>query len=80
MNFFGEALEEELTKEDIIKSLKKCRREITTVINGLASLDKTDDRGLNRVLVQGIVFTLSSCFNNLANAEIDLHNFMKRRG
>ena len=71
---------EEVSKQDIIKALKKHRREITTIIDGFKQLDETDNRRLNRIIAQGVVFTLFEFVDTLVNTEIDIHNFMKRRG
>jgi len=71
---------EEITKQDIIKALKKHRREITSIINGLEQLDETDDRSFNRVVVQKIIFTLFEFVDTFVGTEINIHNFMKRRG
>ena len=70
----------EITKDDIIKALRKHRREITALIDAFKALDETDDRRFNRVLAQGIVFTLFEFVDNLVGTEIDIHNFMRRRG
>jgi len=71
---------EETFKKDIIKALRKNRRELTAIIDGLKQLDETDDKRLNRVLAQDIVLTLFEFIDTLARNEIDIHNFMKRRG
>lgn len=71
---------EEPAKKDIIKSLRKHRAELTAIINGLKNLDETDDPRLNRILAQGIVLTLFELVDTLVNTEINIHNFMKRRG
>lgn len=71
---------EEVFKKDIIKALRKNRRELTAIIDGLKQLDETDDRRLNRVLAQEIVLTLFEFVDTLASTEIDIHNFMKGRG
>lgn len=71
---------EEITKQDIIKALRKNRRELTAIIDGLTQLDEIDDRRLNRILTQEIVLTLFEFIDTLASTEIDIHNFMYRRG
>ena len=71
---------EEINKKEIIKALMKHRRELTSIIDGLKQLDETDDRRFNRILAQGIVFTLFEFIDTLVNTEIDIHNFMKGRG
>lgn len=73
-------MDEEIFKKDIIKALRKNRRELTAIINGLTQLDEIDNRRLNRILTNKIVFTLFEFIDTLANTEIDIHNFMKRRG
>ena len=73
-------MDEGITKQDIIKALKKHRRELTTIIGGFKQLDETDNRSLNRVVAQEIVFTLFEFIDTLVNTEIDIHNYMKRRG
>ncbi len=73
-------MEEEVTKKDIIKALRQNRRELTSIIDGLTQLDETDDGRLNRVLTQSIVLTLFEFIDNLVDTEIDIHNYMKRRG
>ena len=70
----------EILKQDIIKALKKNRRELTSIIDGLRQLDETDDRRLNRIIAQEIVLTLFKFIDTLTSTEIDIHNFMKRRG
>ena len=70
----------EESKQEIIKSLKKHRGELLNIINGLKQLDDTDDRRLNRILAQEIVITLFEFIDTLVNTEIDIHNYMKRRG
>ena len=71
---------EEITKQDITKALKKHRRELTAVIEGFKHLDETDDGRLNRILVQKIVLTLFNFIDTFVYTEIDIYNFMKRRG
>jgi len=71
---------EETNKKSIIKALRKNRRELTTIIDGFKALDETDDERLNRVLAQGIVLTLFEFIDTLVINEIDIHNFIKRRG
>lgn len=73
-------MEEEITKQDILKALRRHRRELTYVIDGLTQLDETDDRSLNRVLAQQIVITLFEFVDGFVETEIDIHNFMRRRG
>ena len=73
-------MEDETTKQDIIKALKKHRGKLTAIINGFEQLDETDDRRLNRIVTQNIVFTLFEFIDTLINTNIDIHNFMKRRG
>jgi len=73
-------MSEEITKQDIIKALKKHRRELTAIIDGFKQLDETDDRRLNRIIAQKIVLTLFEFIDTLVNTEINIHNFMKRRG
>jgi len=70
----------EESKQEIIKSLRKHRGELLNIINGLKQLDDTDDRRLNRILAQEIVITLFEFIDTLVNTEIDIHNYMKRRG
>jgi len=70
----------EESKQEIIKSLRKHRGELLNIINGLKQLDETDDRRLNRILAQEIVITLFEFIDTLVNTEIDIHNYMKRRG
>jgi len=70
----------EESKQEIIKSLRNHRGELLNIINGLKQLDETDDRRLNRILAQEIVITLFEFIDTLVNTEIDIHNYMKRRG
>jgi len=70
----------EILKQDIVKALKTNRRELTSIIDGLRQLDETDDRRLNRIIAQEIVLTLFKFIDTLTSTEIDIHNFMKRRG
>jgi len=70
----------EESKQEIIKSLRNHRGELLDIINGLKQLDETDDRRLNRILAQEIVITLFEFIDTLVNTEIDIHNYMKRRG
>lgn len=71
---------EEITKQDILKALRKHRREFTTLINGFTRLDETEDRRLNRIVAMGLILTLFEFVDAFVNTEIDIHNFMKRRG
>ena len=71
---------EETTKQEIIKALKKHRRGLTSVINNLKALDETDDRRINRIIAQNVVLTLFEFIDGFVSTEIDIHNFMKRRG
>ena len=73
-------MDEEVTKQDIIKALRKHRRDITAIIDGFTALDETSDRRLNRILAQGVVITLFEFVDTLSSTTIDIHNFMKRRG
>ena len=73
-------MEEEITKQDIIKALKKHRRGLTTVINSLQQLDETDDKRMNRILANRVVIYLFEFIDSFIPTEIDIHNFMKRRG
>ena len=71
---------EETTKQDIIKALKKHRRGLTSIINNLKLLDETDDGRINRILAQDVVITLFEFVDGFVSTEIEVHNFMKRRG
>lgn len=71
---------EKVTKQDIIKSLKKHRRDLAIIINGFEQLDETNNSGLNRVLVRKIVLTLFELVDAMVDTEVNIHNFMKRRG
>ena len=73
-------MSEEVNKQDLIKALKKHREEITSIIDGFEQLDETDDRSFNRVLVQEIMFTLFEFIDTFVSTEINIHNYMKRRG
>ena len=73
-------MSEEINKQDIIKALEKHREEITSIIDGFEHLDETDDRSFNRVVVQEIIFTLFEFVDTFVSTEINIHNFMKRRG
>lgn len=72
--------EEEPTKQDILKALRKHRRQLTAVINSLGQLDEIDNRGLNRVLTNQVIFGLFTFIDGFTDTEIDIHNFMYRRG
>lgn len=71
---------EEVNKKNIIKALRKNRRELTAIIDGLTQLDEIDDVRLNRILAQKVVFTLFEFVDDFVSTEIDIHNFMQRRG
>ena len=73
-------MSEEINKQDIIKALKKHRKEITSIIDNFKQLDETDDRSFNRVVAQEIVFTLFGFIDTFVSTEINIHNYMKRRG
>jgi len=73
-------MSEEINKQDIIKALEKHREELTSIIDGFKQLDETDDRSFNRVVVQEIIFTLFEFVDTFVSTEINIHNFMQRRG
>jgi len=73
-------MSEEISKQDIIKALEKHREDLATIIDGFKELDKTNDRSFNRVVAQEIVFTLFEFIDTFVSTEINIHNYMKRRG
>lgn len=68
------------SKKGIIKDLKRHRRDMLKIMNGLKVLDETDNGRVNRNLVNQITFTLFDLVDGLVDTNVDIYNFLYRRG
>lgn len=66
-------------KDDIIEELQKHKKQVVSLILGFEALDKTEDKMLNRLLVNNIAITLFELIDTLVNTEIDIYNYMQDR-
>ncbi len=67
------------SKEEIIQALCKSHRQLDRIVTDLAVLD--DTRGQEeRDLVMRITHTMFEFMDSIGNIEVDLYNYMKRRG
>jgi hypothetical protein len=73
-------MSDEVTKEEIIKSLEGHIENIRVIIDSLLMLDATDDDRVNRVCVHNATFTLFELIDKLVNTEADIYNYFHRRG
>jgi Zn-dependent oligopeptidase len=73
-------MSDEVTKEDIIKSLEEHIDNIKVIVRNLTMLDTTDDDRVNRTCVHNATFTLFELIDKLVNTEADIYNYFHRRG
>ena len=66
-------------KDKILKSLKNHEKQVVAIVNGFEALDKTEDRRLNRLIVNNITMTLFELLDTLVNTEVDIYNYMQGR-
>lgn len=67
-------------KQEIMDELERHKKQVVALINGFEALDKSDDKLLNRLIVNNIAMTLFELIDSLVNTEIDIYNYMHRRG
>lgn len=64
---------------DIIKALRKDKERIDKIIDGLESLN-TDDSTIKRHAQNQVVFTVFEFMDNIGKIEVEIYNYLKRRG
>ena len=67
-------------KREILEELEKHKKQVVALINSFEALDKSDDKLLNRLMVNNIAITLFELIDSLVNTEIDIYNYLHRRG
>uniref|UniRef100_A0A6M3LAG2 Uncharacterized protein n=1 Tax=viral metagenome TaxID=1070528 RepID=A0A6M3LAG2_9ZZZZ len=67
-------------KQEILNSLEIHKKQVVSLINAFEALDKSDDKLLNRLIVNNIAITLFELIDTLVNTEIDTYNYLHRRG
>ena len=67
-------------KQKILKSLETHKKQVVALVNGFEALDKSDDKLLNRLIVNNVAITLFELIDSLVNTEIDIYNYLHRRG
>lgn len=66
-------------KKEIIQALHRNRQQLGRIVANLNALDSADGQE-ERDIVMRITYTMFELMDSIGNTEVDLYNYLKRRG